>query len=115
MILVASRALQYSPPLDPHPSCAYDLRIINAQELPMLPAYDIHAPKRAANLSVNGDLLQKARELEINLSATLEEALAEAVRKKRAERWLAENRNAMEAYNEYVEAHGAFSDGLRSF
>ena len=37
------------------------------------------------------------------------------MRKKQAERWLAENRSAMEAYNEYVEAHGAFSDGLRSF
>lgn len=32
-------------------------------------------PKRAANLSINGDLLNKAKELDINLSATLEHAL----------------------------------------
>jgi antitoxin CcdA len=81
----------------------------------MIQTYDPQAPKRPANLSVNGDLLNKARELEINLSATLEQALAEAVRRLQRERWLAENRGAMAAYNEYVETHGVFSDGLRSF
>jgi len=29
--------------------------------------------------------------------------------------WLAENSEAIEAYNRSVELHGAFSDGLRSF
>ena len=78
-------------------------------------AYNTHAPKRAANLSVNGDLLNKAKELDINLSATLEQALAEALKKKQREQWLAENRNAINAYNEHVEAQGVFSDDLRSF
>jgi antitoxin CcdA len=78
-------------------------------------AYDTQAPKRAANLSINADLLSKARELNINLSATLEQALVEALRKKARDRWVAENKAAMEAYNEYVDKHGAFSDGLRSF
>ncbi len=32
--------------------------------------YDIHAPKKATNLSLNSDLLQKARDLKVNLSAT---------------------------------------------
>ena len=81
----------------------------------MLLAYDPLAPKKSANLSVNGDLLIKAREMSINLSATLEQALAEALRKKRNEQWLAENRVAIEAYNEHVETHGVFSDGLRMF
>lgn len=78
-------------------------------------AYNPHAPKRAANLSVNGDLLNKAKELDINLSATLEQALAEALKKKQREQWLAENRKAINAYNEHVEARGVFSDDLRSF
>jgi len=78
-------------------------------------AYDTQAPKRAANLSINADLLSKARESNINLSATLEQALVEALRKKARDRWVAENKAAMEAYNEYVDKHGAFSDGLRSF
>ncbi|TBU97088.1 type II toxin-antitoxin system CcdA family antitoxin [Phytopseudomonas dryadis] len=81
----------------------------------MIPAYNPHAPKRAANLRVNGDLLDKARDLDINLSATLERALAETLRKKQREQWLAENRKAIEAYNQHVESHGVFSDDLRSF
>lgn len=81
----------------------------------MLAAYNLNAPKRAANLSVNGDLLNKAKDLDINLSATLEQALAEALKKKQREQWLAENRNAINAYNEHAEAHGVFSDDLRSF
>lgn len=30
-------------------------------------------------------------------------------------RWLKQNRGALAAYNEHVEKHGAFSEGLRSF
>ena len=77
--------------------------------------YDTRAPKRPANLSVNGDLLNKAKELDINLSATFELALAAALREKQRTQWLAENRTAIEAYNDHVEKHGVFSDGLRSF
>lgn len=77
--------------------------------------YDTRAPTRPANLSVNGDLLNKARELDINLSATFELALAAALREKQRTQWLAENRTAIEAYNDHVEKHGVFSDGLRSF
>ena len=81
----------------------------------MLATYNPQAPKRAANLSVNGDLLNKAKDLDINLSATLEQALTEAVKQKQREQWLTENRNAITAYNEHVEVHGVFSDELRSF
>ena len=81
----------------------------------MLATYNPQAPKRAANLSVNGDLLNKAKDLDINLSATLEQALTEAVKQKQREQWLAENRNAITAYNEHVDVHGVFSDELRSF
>lgn len=81
----------------------------------MLAAYAPHAPKRAANLSTNGDLLHKAKDLNINLSATLEQALVEVLKKKQCDQWLAENSKAIDAYNEYVEAQGVFSDELRSF
>ena len=39
----------------------------------------------------------------------------EALRQRQREQWLAENREAMGAYNTSVEQHGVFSDGLRSF
>ncbi|MDH4872076.1 type II toxin-antitoxin system CcdA family antitoxin [Pseudomonas sp. BN515] len=81
----------------------------------MRPIYDPHAPKKATNLSINSDLLNKARALDINLSAALEHALAEELRLKQRESWLAENRAAIAAYNQYVEDEGVFSDDLRSF
>ena len=81
----------------------------------MLPSYDLNSPKRAANLRVNEDLLNKAKSLDINLSATLEKALAQALKEKQREQWLADNRQAIAAYNEHVEANGVFSDELRSF
>lgn len=77
--------------------------------------YDIHAPKRPANLSVNGDLLAKAKAMGINLSATLEQALSTAVQEQQRSQWLAENRDAIAGYNAQVEQHGVFSDGQRSF
>lgn len=71
--------------------------------------------KRAANLSVKSELLEEAKRLNLNLSAVLEAALHEAIRQNQREEWLARNRRALEAYNEHVEKHGVFSDGLRSF
>ena len=45
----------------------------------------------------------------------LEQALADALKKQQGEQWLAENSEAVNAYNEEVEAHGVFSDHVRSF
>jgi len=71
--------------------------------------------KKAANLSVDEQLLQRARRLKLNLSQVLEAGLAEAIRRQEREDWLKKNRAALEAYNEHVEKHGVFGDGLRSF
>lgn len=81
----------------------------------MTQTHDVDAPKRATNLSINADLLARARALEINLSATLECALVEALRQQQREDWLRKNRVAIDAYNEEVESRGVFSDGLRTF
>jgi antitoxin CcdA len=72
--------------------------------------YDSSAPKKSANLSINSDLLRQARELKINLSKTLEERLAEIVREERARHWKEENREAMMAFNRFIEKHGIFND-----
>jgi len=77
--------------------------------------FDTTAAKKATNLSINSDLLRQAKELNINLSQTLELSLAEVVRVAKKQRWLAENRDAIEAYNQRIEAKGVFSDGLRKF
>ena len=77
--------------------------------------FDEKAPKKATNLSVNSDLLKKSRELNINLSATLEQALREKLALTEAEKWRKENSRAIEIYNEFVEEHGCFGDDFREF
>jgi antitoxin CcdA len=72
-------------------------------------------PKKAANLSIRADLLEEARALKINLSQTLETALADIVKKEKERRWLEENRAAIDAYNREIAEHGLFSDGFRDF
>lgn len=81
----------------------------------MLPLYNSHAPKKATNLSINSDLLSRAREFDINLSAALEQALAQALKQRQQELWLKENREAIAAYNQDIVAHGSFGDANRSF
>ena len=73
------------------------------------------APKKSANLSINADLLQQAKQLNINLSQTLALHLAEIVRQAQRRQWLEENKNALDEYNHRIETRGTFSDGLRRF
>lgn len=77
--------------------------------------YNTDAPKKPVNLSLNADLLKVSKTLGLNLSSLAEEAIAKAVRTRLAETWLAENADAIHAYNKRVESQGVFSDGLRSF
>ncbi len=72
-------------------------------------------PKKAANLTVRADLLEEARARKINLSQTLEVALAAELKKRREAEWLEQNKAAIEAYNRHVEKHGLFSDRYRTF
>ena len=78
-------------------------------------SYNAKAPKKPTNVSINSDLLDQARSLKINLSATLEQALTEQLREQRRTQWRQENAAAIQAYNEHVEKHGTFSDSVRKF
>jgi antitoxin CcdA len=60
-------------------------------------------------------LLTKARDLKINLSATLESALEIQVRLSAGKEWLKENKKAITSLNELVENNGLFSDSYREF
>ncbi|GMG86561.1 type II toxin-antitoxin system CcdA family antitoxin [Biformimicrobium ophioploci] len=77
--------------------------------------FDTNAPKKATNLSINSDLLVKARSQHINLSATLEKALVDELAKIEAEKWKQEHKAGIEAYNDFVEENGCFGDEFRSF
>lgn len=80
-----------------------------------LAVHDESARKRPANLSVNSDLLAKARELGINLSGALEEALVDRLARRRRRDWLDSNRAAIQSYNRRVEAEGSYGDRMRRF
>lgn len=71
--------------------------------------------KRAVNLTVSSLLIQEARALDINLSREFENHLAELLKRRKQEKWLAENHEAIDAYNAHIERDGVFSDGLRGF
>lgn len=81
----------------------------------MQPATERSSTKKSANLSINKDLLLEARSLNINLSATLEQALTEKIRQEKRRQWLEDNREAIENCNEFTEQHGLFSDKHRRF
>jgi antitoxin CcdA len=76
---------------------------------------DPKANKKSVNLSINSDLVEKARALNINLSQTLENSLLELLRQKEREHWVKENQAAIAEYNKRVEKQGVFSGGLRFF
>jgi antitoxin CcdA len=77
--------------------------------------YDKSAPKRAVNVSINADLVSRAKELKVNLSEALETRLAELVAAAEREQWLAENAAAIAAYNERVAEGTILSDLERPF
>lgn len=81
----------------------------------MAKLYNTAAPKEAANLSINSDLLRKTRELDINLPATLERALKEELSKRAEAQWGDKNHAAIKSYNDFVEQHGCFGDEFREF
>lgn len=77
--------------------------------------FNPQAPKKSVNLSINCDLLRQAKEHGVNLSRALEQRLSEILLELKRRQWQEENRAAIEDYNRRIEAHGAFSDGLRGF
>ena len=74
------------------------------------------APRRkATNVTLSEPLLKEARELGISLSQACERGVAASVAEARAQRWLRDNRDAIDAWNEYVEQHGLPLSEFRQF
>jgi antitoxin CcdA len=73
------------------------------------------APKRPINLSLNSKILEMAREMDINISQTVDTLLTAEVLRQYWERWPVENAQAIAAYNARIEREGLFSDRYRTF
>jgi antitoxin CcdA len=81
----------------------------------MTAIYNRDAKKKATNISINSDLLEKVKKYKINISANVEKTLEEIVRQHEIQNWEKENKEAINSYNKRISEHGVFSDGLRSF
>jgi antitoxin CcdA len=68
--------------------------------------------KRAVNVSVDAEILALAKEMDINLSQTLEDALRTLTEDERVRRWQEEHRDFFESYNAYVERNGTLAEAL---
>jgi antitoxin CcdA len=73
-------------------------------------------------IELDAETLARARAAGVDLSKTLTRALSrelpattDAERQRAAEKWYRENKEAVDASNEYIEKHGLWSDGLRLF
>ncbi len=62
--------------------------------------------RKATNITLDAELLDKARSLRINISQASEEGVARAVAAKQAAQWLEENQAALDSSNTYVERNG---------
>jgi antitoxin CcdA len=75
--------------------------------------------KEELKLEIDADLLAQARAAEIQLSLLLERALKAALgpdsAQKRADKWAAENADAIASHNQFVRDHGAFGEDLRGW
>jgi antitoxin CcdA len=71
--------------------------------------------RRATNVTIPDSLLQEAKALKINVSQACERGLSAAVAEARAQKFLAENHEAMDAWNAHVEQHGLPLAAYRQF
>ena len=67
---------------------------------------ELTIPKRATNVTLSDPLIAEAKALGINLSQAAENGIAQAIKDKKTEQWLVENRESLEGWNAYVEKHG---------
>jgi antitoxin CcdA len=71
--------------------------------------------RRPTNVSLSEELLAQARSLGLNVSRACETGLAAEVKKAREEKWIAENWEAIQSSNRWVEEHGLPLAGLGPF
>lgn len=81
----------------------------------MTMVYNKEAKKKNTNLSINSDLLQKAKDNNINLSSTLEKTLENQLRDKEIQKWQDSNKDAIESYNLAIEKRGLFGKNFGRF
>jgi antitoxin CcdA len=76
--------------------------------------YDKHAAKRPVNVSLNSDLVARARAAGLNVSALAEDALAAALDRIAREKFNAEIARGCRAHEQYLAEYGSLGDAIRT-
>ncbi len=76
--------------------------------------YDGNAAKRPVNLTLNGDLVRRARAEGLNLSALAEQAVAAALARLAREKLAAEIAQGCAAHEQYLAEYGSLGDAVRA-
>lgn len=74
-----------------------------------------HAAKRRLNVTVRGELIDRARQAGLNLSRVFEESLIQRLREEEGRRWLEQNRDVIKHHRRRIELEGMWNDGLTPF
>lgn len=72
-------------------------------------------PRKSTSLSLDADLIARAKDAGVNLSRAAEAGIEQDVRRAEAERWKQDNKAAFEAYDKFVEEHGILLSKHRMF
>ena len=68
--------------------------------------------KRAVNVTVDAEILKVAKEMKLNLSQALEDALRELTEKERDRRFYEEHKAFFDYHNELAEKYGTLAEAL---
>lgn len=74
--------------------------------------HDAAAPRRTVSVTINSDLMAKAKAAKINVSAVAEAAVAAELAQRSRAALLEELRQEAKDYERFIAEHGSFSDAV---
>jgi len=80
----------------------------------MKAASETKSPRRAVNISIKRDLVEKARAAGLNLSAIAEAAITRALNESARAHFLEEIARSVQEHEEYLAEYGSFADAVRA-
>lgn len=95
-------------------SKAYKLTVVKSPSVEE-PRVAHNAGKQRLNVTVRGDLIERARIAGLNISSIVEESLSEKLRRLDMQRWLAENAEAIAYHQARVARDGPLNADLVRF
>lgn len=82
------------------------------EDAPRLPFGRKPGPKKPVNVSVDAEVLKVAKDMNINLSQAMEDALRRLTEDERARRFYEENKAFIDRHNELAQRYGTLTEEL---